>query len=581
MTDTKAQLRVERARNAVAANPRDAAAHRALGKLLREAGDDRGANEAEIAAIFASQHDPQIQRAAAALMANDMRSAEAVLRPLVDHRPDDVAALRMLADVSLRLGRPADAERLLHRALDLAPGFDFARFTLAGALHQLNRSGEALEQLDRITGEKNDDYISLRAAICSRTGRYDEAAALYRDLLSRHPSMIELWISLAHVLKFAGDNDGAIAAHRHVLELRPEHGEAWWSLADLKTFSFSQADIAAMEAVASRPDLADDDRLRVHFAVGKAYEDLGQDELSFDHYAQGNAIRAGQLRHDPAKVTDLVSRIEQTVTGKLIASRSDAGCQAADPIFILGMPRSGSTLVEQILASHPQIEGTAELPDIIVIARALEEAEGKFTDEPWERYPEMLADLSADELAELGELYLERTRVQRHTQRPFFTDKMPNNWLHVGLIRLILPNARIVDVRRHPLACGFSNFKQHYARGQEFSYDLAHFGSYYRDYVRLMRHFDTASPGAVHRLIYEDLVEDPRREVGRLLDYAGVPFDEACMRFHETKRVVRTASAEQVRRPINSSGIDQWRRFDKWLAPLKEALGPALDDWRD
>lgn len=534
-----------------------------------------------MAAIFASQHDPEIHRAATALMANDVRSAEAVLRPLVERRPDDVAALRMLADVSLRLGRPADAERLLHRALELAPGFDFARFTLAAALHQLNRSGEALEQLDRITGEKNDDFISLRAAICSRTGRYDEAAALYRDLLSRYPSMIELWISLAHVLKFAGDNDGAIAAHRRVLELRPEHGEAWWSLADLKTFSFSQADIAAMEAVAARPALPNDDRLRVHFALGKAYEDLGQDERSFDHYAKGNAIRAGQLRHDPARVTDLVARIEQTVTRKLIASRSEAGCRAADPIFILGMPRSGSTLVEQILASHPQMEGTAELPDIIVIARGLEEAEGKFTDEPWERYPEILAQLSADELRQLGALYLERTRVQRHTQRPFFTDKMPNNWLHVGLIRLILPNAKIVDVRRHPLACGFSNFKQHYARGQEFSYDLAHFGSYYRDYVRLMRHFDFVSPGAVHRLIYEDLVEDPRREVGRLLDYVGVPFDEACMRFHETKRVVRTASAEQVRRPINSSGIDQWRRFDKWLAPLKQALGPALNDWRD
>lgn len=581
MKHNNAQLCLERARREVAANPNDAAAQRALGKALREAGDVQGATQAEMAAIFASQHDPQIQRAATALMTNDVHSAEAVLRPLVEQRPDDVAALRMLADVSLRLGRPAEAERLLRRAIQLAPSFDFARFTLAAALHQLNRSAEALEQLDSITGEKNDDFISLRAAICSRTGRYDEAAALYRDLLSRHPRMIELWISLAHVLKFAGDNDGAIAAHRHVLELRPEHGEAWWSLADLKTFGFSQADIEAMEAVATKPGLPDDDRLRVQFALGKAYEDLGQDERSFGHYAHGNAIRAGQLRHDPAKVTDLVTRIEQTVTGRLIASRSGAGCQAADPIFILGMPRSGSTLVEQILASHPEIEGTAELPDIIVIARALEEAEGKFTDEPWERYPEVLADLPADRLTELGELYLERTRVQRHTDRPLFTDKMPNNWLHVGLIRLILPNAKIVDVRRHPLACGFSNFKQHYARGQEFSYDLAHFGNYYRDYVRLMRHFDSASPGAVHRLIYEDLVEDPRQQVGRLLDYAGVPFDEACLRFHETKRGVRTASAEQVRRPINSSGVDQWRRFDKWLGPLKEALGPALDDWRD
>lgn len=581
MKQNKARLCVERARREVAANPNDAAAHRALGKALRDLGDEVGATQAELAAIFAAQHDPQIQRAAAALIANDVRSAEAVLRPLVEARPDDVAALRMLADVSLRLGRPTDAERLLRRALELAPGFDFARFTLAVALHHQNRSGEAIEQLDRVAGERNDELISLRAGICSRIGRYDEAAELYRDLLSRHPTMIELWISLANVRKFAGDSVEAVAAYRRALELRPEHGEAWWSLADLKTFSFSQADIAAMEAVISRPQLGDDDKLRIHFALGKAYEDVGEDRRSFDHYAKGNAIRSGQLRHDPAKVTDLIANIERTVTRDLLRSRSGAGCQANDPIFIVGMPRAGSTLVEQILASHPLIEGTAELPDIIVIARALEEAEGKFTDEPWERYPGILAELSPDELEKLGGLYLERTRVQRHTDRPFFTDKMPNNWIHVGLIRLILPNARIIDVRRHPLACGFSNFKQHYARGQEFSYDLAHFGSYYRDYVRLMRHFETVVPGAVHRLIYEDLVEDPEREVRRLLDHLGVPFDKACMTFHETKRVIRTASAQQVRRPINSSGLDQWRRFDEWLAPLKDALGPVLDDWRD
>jgi hypothetical protein len=243
------------------------------------------------------------------------------------------------------------------------------------------------------------------------------------------------------------------------------------------------------------------------------------------------------------------------------------------------MPRAGSTLVEQMLASHPLIEGTAELPDIIILARELEEAVGTFSEQPWVRYPRILADLSPEELQRLGDLYIERTKVQRHTDRPFFTDKMPNNWLHLGLIRMILPNARVVDVRRNPLACGFSNFKQHYARGQEFSYDLEHFGKYYRDYVRLMRHFDQVSPGFVHRVIYERVVEDPRGELDRLLDFVGVPFDEACLRFYETKRDVRTASSEQVRQPINRKGVDQWRRFERWLDPLKEALGPTLDDW--
>ena len=534
-----------------------------------------------MSAIFASQYDPQIARAGNALMANDVRQAEALLKPLVVERADDVAALRMLADVKLRLGRPAEAEPLLLRALDLAPGFDFARYTLAVALHQQNRSGEALAELDRLTGELNDDMLSLRAGICSRVGRYDEAAALYRDLASRHPSMIELWISLANVLKFAGDNTGAVSAYRKVLELRPEHGEAWWSLADLKTFAFSADDIESMREKLARPDLPDHDRLRIHFALGKALEDRGEVEASFENYAEGNAIRAGQVRHEPAMVTRLVEAIETIVDRPLLESRTGQGCDASDPIFILGMPRAGSTLVEQILASHPLIEGTAELPDIIVIARSLEEAEHKFTEEPWERYPAVLTDLAPEKLEELGELYLQRTRIQRHTDRPLFTDKMPNNWIHVGLIRLILPKAKIIDIRRHPLDCGFSNFKQHYARGQEFSYDLAHFGEYYRDYVRLMRHFDDVAPGAVHRVIYERLVEDPRGEVTRLLDHIGVPFDEACIRFHETKRVIRTASAEQVRQPINAKGVGQWRRFEQWLGPLKDALGATLDDWQE
>jgi hypothetical protein len=244
------------------------------------------------------------------------------------------------------------------------------------------------------------------------------------------------------------------------------------------------------------------------------------------------------------------------------------------------MPRSGSTLVEQMLASHPQIEGTAELPDIIILARELEEAVGTFSEQTWVRYPGILADLPAGELERLGKVYLERTKVQRHTDRLFFTDKMPNNWLHVGLIRLILPEAKIIDIRRDPLACGFSNFKQHYARGQEFSYDLGHFGQYYRDYVRLMRHFDAVSPGFVHRVIYENLVEDPRKELTTLLEFLELPFEDACLRFYETKRDVRTASAEQVRRPINSKGLDQWRRFERWLGPLKRSLGPVLKDWQ-
>jgi tetratricopeptide (TPR) repeat protein len=580
MTEEQARRAAEDCRRAVDANPKDAESFRRLGKALRVLGDSAAASEAEMAAIFASQHDPLIQRAASAMMRNDLPTAEGTLRQILQLRPDDVAAIRMLGDVELRLGRAAEAEKLFRRALELAPAFDFARRSLVSALHAQNRAGEALEELDRLVIGEDDDLLAMRAAICSRIGRFDEAGALYASLAERDPNNVALWISLANVRKFAGDAEGAIAAYRRVLEIAPTNGEAWWSLADVKTLRFSDGDIAAMEQALKTPGLAEDDRSQLHFALGKAFEDSGKDDQSFAHYSKGNAIRAARYRYNPKALTDLVDKIEATVTKPLLEARQDMGCRARAPIFILGMPRSGSTLVEQMLASHPQIEGTAELPDIIILARELEEAVGTFSEQTWVRYPGILADLPAGELERLGKVYLERTKVQRHTDRPFFTDKMPNNWLHVGLIRLILPEAKIIDIRRDPLACGFSNFKQHYARGQEFSYDLGHFGQYYRDYVRLMRHFDAVSPGFVHRVIYENLVEDPRKELTTLLEFLELPFEDACLRFYETKRDVRTASAEQVRRPINSKGLDQWRRFERWLGPLKRSLGPVLKDWQ-
>lgn len=579
MTEEEARRAVEELRRAVETDPKDAESYRRLGTALRIVGDADGASKAEMAAIFASEHDPMIQRASWALIRNDIPTAEGTLRRILRWRPNDVVAIRMLGDVALRLARPADAERLFRRALELAPAFEFARRSLVTALHAQNRPGEALDELDKLSGPEDDDLVAMRAAIFSRIGRFDDAAGLYGALAARDPDNVALWISLANVRKFAGDAEGAIQGYRRVLEIAPSNGEAWWSLADVKTLRFSEGDIAAMERALKNRDLVEDDRLQIHFALGKAFEDARKDDQSFAHYSKGNAIRARQYRYNPKALTDIVEKVEATVTKRLLESREGAGCKSREPIFILGMPRSGSTLVEQILASHPQIEGTAELPDIIILARELEQAIGTFSEQTWVRYPGILADLSADELERLGNVYLERTRVQRRTDRPFFTDKMPNNWLHVGLIRMILPRAKVIDIRRNPLACGFSNFKQHYARGQEFSYDLDHFGQYYRDYVRLMRHFDEVSPGFVHRVIYEQLVEDPAGEVTKLLEFLELPFDEACLRFYETKRDVRTASAEQVRQPINSKGLDQWRRFERWLGPLKRALGPVLKDW--
>ncbi|HEU5286642.1 MAG TPA: sulfotransferase, partial [Sphingomicrobium sp.] len=316
---------------------------------------------------------------------------------------------------------------------------------------------------------------------------------------------------------------------------------------------------------------------------GKALEDRREDEQAFAHYSEGNRIRAGQLHYDPQVITAHVEACEALFSRDFLAGRQGLGCAAPDPIFILGMPRAGSTLVEQILASHPLVEGTMELPDIIALSRRVGRSDDEARSEPGKgmRYPAILAELTADELRALGQDYLDRTRIQRSSGKPFFIDKMPNNWTHTGFIRLILPNARIIDARRQPLACCFSNFKQHFARGQAFSYSLETLGAYYRDYVRLMAHFDWVLPGVVHRVIHEELVADPEAEIRRLLDALGLPFDDSCLRFYENTRPVRTASSEQVRRPISSEGLDQWRRFEEWLGPLKAALGPALGGWDD
>ena len=575
-----ATMAAEEAQRRLRANPRDAEAYRVLGRALRDLGQHEGANQAELAAINASQHDPEIVRAAQAMSANDLATAESVLRSVLTREPGDVAAIRMLAEIAVRMGHPRQAERLLRRAIELAPGFDYARHTLAAALDSLSRSGEAVAELDRISGPlaERDQVMALKAASLSKVGDNEESLRLYEELAKRQPDNADIRISIANLRKIIGDA-GAVDNYRKVLEIAPHNGEAWWSLANLKTFRFTDEDVASMEAAMQSDALGEDDRFRLHFALGKALEDRGRDEEAFDHYRRGNAIRSMQARYYPAVTSELVERTERLFTKEFLDQREGWGEPASDPIFIVGMPRSGSTLVEQILASHPMVEGTAELPDVIVIARELEEGSPGGVPEGWRNYPDVLAALSAEDVRRLGETCLDRTRIQRKTNRPRFIDKMPNNWQHVGLIRLMLPNAKIVDARRHPLACGFSNFKQHYARGQEFSYDLEHFGLYYRDYVQLMAHFDEVAAGSIYRVVHEQLLADPEAEIRKLLDYLGLPFDEACLNFHETKRPVRTASAEQVRRPIDPAGVESWKRFEGWLDPLKAALGPALENW--
>lgn len=546
-----------------------------LATALRLADDDAGADAAVARQIRASVHDPRLREAATALCDNKLAPAEALLRAHLKARPTDVAAIRMLAEVGARLGRYGDAEALLARCLALAPGFAAARHNYAVVLHRQSRSAEALAEVERLLGEEpaNPNYRNLHAAVLARLGEYDRAIAVYADVLAAYPHQPKGWMSYGHALKTVGRQADSIAAYRRSIELLPSFGEAYWSLANLKTFRFTDGDVAAMRAQLARDDLGAEDRFHFHFALGKALEDAGDPGGAFEAYAQANAIRRAGIDYDADENATHVRRSKALFTSAFFAARTGGGDPASDPIFIVGLPRSGSTLVEQILASHSLVEGTQELPDIGAIASRLG---GRRARDQASRYPDGLAEVPVDQLRALGAEYLERTRIQRKTDRPFFIDKMPNNFAHTGLIQLILPNAKIIDARRHPLGCCFSGFKQHFARGQAFTYDLAELGRYYADYVELMAHFDAVLPGRVLRVFYEDIVADTEAEVRRLLDHCGLPFEDACLRFYENDRAVRTASSEQVRRPIFREATDHWRQFEPWLEPLKAALGPVL-----
>jgi len=500
-----------------------------------------------------------------ALNENRLDVAERILKPHLKEDPFDAAAIRMLAELAGRIGRWRDAENLLRRAVELAPGWTAAKANLALVLGRMGRPAEAMDLLDDIFADEPDDigHWNLKAATLGRLGDFAEGIRMYETVLKRSPRQPGVWLSYGHMLKTIGKQSEGIAAYRKAIEIKPALGEAWWSLANLKTVRFDDADIQAMEQALLIPELTDEDRFHLDFALGKALHDAGRVDEAFGHYSKANALRLKSQHYRPEEISRTVDRCIEAFTGDAFAGRG--GCDARDPIFIVGMPRAGSTLIEQILSSHSQVEGTSELPDIPVLAR-----------KPGP-YPRGVIEASDEERGALGEEYLKRAGIQRRTDRPFFIDKLPNNWLFVPFIHLILPNAKIIDARRHPLGCCFSNFRQHFAHGQAFTYDLDDVGRYYADYVRLMAHVDTVLPGRVHRVIYESMVEDTEGEVRRLLDYCGLDFEPAVLEFYKTERAVRTASSEQVRRPIYREATEEWRAYEKHLGPLKAALGSVLD----
>lgn len=542
---------------------------REIGDRCWGIGDAAAAERAYTRHLSAPAPEPLLHQAFAALQLKDAARAEQALRIQLQRYPGDVLALRHLAEILSATDRYDESELLLRQCLERVPSFALARYGLAMVLFHNHKFAPALDQAEilLIREPSRLEYLHLKADALGRMGDFEAAASFLGALVLAHPNDTNAWLSYGHALRALGQRGDCEAAYRRVIALNVQVGEGYWGLANLKTLRFKESDIAELRERASQPASAVD-QIPLLFALGKALEDQKQFESAFSVYSQANRARLGQIPHNKREPVEATRRAREVFSAAFLSERAGQGCPARDPIFIVGMPRAGSTLVEQILASHPAVEGTMELIELIAIAKRL----GK--DGP---YPECLRDAPASELRQLGEEYLDRTRAYRKTDAIRFIDKLPNNFTQIGLIQLILPNARILDVRRHPLACCVSNFKQHWATGQTFAYDLADLGTYYRCYVELLAHFDAVLPGRVHRVIYEDLVANPEMEIRRLLQACGLPFERQCLRFYESKRAVGTPSSEQVRQPIFKAGLDDWRPYEPWLAPLKFALGPVLD----
>ena len=501
--------------------------------------------------------------------------AERMIRDYLVKHGDHVEGMRLLAKIGMKLDVLDDAELLLENIVRLEPEYHAARHDYAVVLLQRHKHARALEELERLlrVDPHHRGYRTTHASVWVGLGQHEKAVQMFRDILVETPQASDLHLSVAHALKTVGQQPEAVESYRRAIECRPGFGEAYWSLANLKTFRFTPEDVRQMREHEAKPHLPLGDRYHLCFALGKALEDQQQYADSFRYYERGNALKKDETRFRIEPVERNARLQAEVCTRELFESRRDSGDPSHEPIFIVGLPRSGSTLLEQILASHSQVEGTLELPDI---PRLVAELQGRDPDSDSPNYPGALARLDAETLKRFGARYLDETRVYRTQGRPRFIDKMPNNFRHIGLIHLILPNARIIDARREPMACCFSNFKQLFASGQEFTYSIQDIARYYRSYVELMRHWDQALPGRVLRVQHEDVVEDLEGNVRRLLDFCGLQFEPACLEFYKNQRSVRTASSEQVRRPIFKEGLDQWRNFEPWLGPLKAALSELV-----
>ena len=518
----------------------------------------------------------QLLAAKSHLNQGDLESADALCRAFMQQNKQHVEGLRILAHIASEAQILDDAEFMLDSAVVFEPEHVGAKFDLVTVLLKRQKSADAHDRAKELIAldPENPEFITVLGSARMGIGDIDGAVDCFQSLIERGINLKSAYLLLGHALKTAGQLDGAVEAYQSLYQHFPDFGDAFWSLANTKTYAFAEAEMAHMLDYEQRKTTTVVDKVHFCFALGKALEDREDYATSFAFYDEGNRINRERSKSNTPLIEKRVQRQIDVCTKALFESRKDVGCQAADPIFIVGLPRAGSTLLEQILASHSQIDGTLELPHIMSLSRRLRGRVAPRVDEE-PRYPKILNELSNELLIQFGQQFIDDTQVFRQGA-PYFIDKMPNNFLHIGLIKLILPNAKIIDARRHPMSCCFSGFKQLFAEGQEFTYGLKDIGTYYKEYVRLMDHWDEVLPGAVLRVQHEDVVADLENQVKRMLDYLGLPFEPECVEFYKTKRHVRTPSSEQVRQPIYTSGLDQWRHYEPYLEPLKQALGEDI-----
>jgi tetratricopeptide (TPR) repeat protein len=571
----QAEPAIEAFLRAVNINPALPASWNALKILYGMLGHRAEALAAEAHVATLAKLPPEIVTATSMFSDGEIYAAERIVRDYLLKYGDHVEAMRLLARIGMKLDVYDDAELLLESALLLAPDYQAMRYDYVLTLLKRHKHSQALTEIDNLISRDptNRAYRITQATALNGVGRNEEAIERYRAILAETPNAADIHLSIAHSLKTLGRQSEAVESYRAAYRSRLGFGDAYWSLANLKTYRFTDAELSAMRDQERAADIGMEDRYHLCFALGKALEDLGRFEESFRYYERGNALKKAEVRFKIEPIERNAALQAAICTRELFEAHRGHGCASADPIFIVGLPRAGSTLLEQILASHSQVEGTMELPDIL---RYVGELQGREPNPAHPRYPAILAEIPAAHLQKYGERYLADTRIYR-TGKARFIDKMPNNFRHIGLIHLILPNAKIIDARRHAMACCFSNFKQLFASGQEFTYSIEDIARYYKSYVGLMQHWDEVLPGKVLRVQHEDVVENLEANVRRILEFCGLEFEPACLEFYKTERSVRTASSEQVRQPIYKEGLDQWRHFEPWLGPLKDALGPLAD----